>query len=66
MDLADQEQQQKKGTAYSPSPDSYLGQLGFGLVQLVRVKQAITLHAGLNLAVKPGEPLSDQSGDMES
>lgn len=35
-------------------------------MQLVRVKQAITLHAGLNLAVKPGEPLSDQSGDVES
>lgn len=35
-------------------------------MQLVCMKQVITLHAGLNLAVKPGELLGDQSGDMES
>lgn len=35
-------------------------------MQLVRMEQVITLHAGLTLAVKPGELLGNQSGDVDS
>lgn len=56
----------RKGTVSAPPPDSHLSQLGLGLTQLVRMEQVITLHAGLTLAVKPGELLGDQSGDVDS
>lgn len=56
----------RKGRAAAPPPESHLSQLGPGLLQLVYMKQVITLHAGLTPAIKAGELLGDQSEDVEN
>lgn len=59
----------RKGTharAAAPPPESHLSQLGLGLLQLVHMKQVITLHAVLTLPVKAGELLADQSDGVQN
>lgn len=56
----------RNGTAAAPPPESHLGQLERGLLQLAYMKQVITLRAVLTPAVKAGELLGDQSDAVES